>query len=49
MGHIMKSLFKCVGAMALSLALVACNTVEGIGKDLSTAGDKIEETANENK
>jgi predicted small secreted protein len=26
-----------------------CNTVQGIGKDLSAAGDKIEKTADKNK
>ncbi len=30
----------------LGLALLAgCNTIEGLGKDISKAGDKIEEAA----
>lgn len=45
----MKTLLKCALALTLSFALVACNTVEGLGKDVETVGDKIEETANDNK
>lgn len=32
-------------AAALALALSACNTVEGMGKDIKKAGEKIEDTA----
>jgi entericidin B len=28
-----------------SLSLVACNTVEGLGKDIKSAGDTIEDAA----
>lgn len=36
--------------VALSLfALGACNTIQGAGEDLKAAGDKIEDTASENK
>ena len=45
----MKNFFKAAGAIALSLALVACNTMEGLGKDIESAGDKIEKTAKDNK
>jgi predicted small secreted protein len=31
------------------LALSACNTVEGAGKDVSSAGHAVSKTANENK
>ncbi len=31
--------------LALAFGLAACNTMEGFGKDLSKAGDKIEEAA----
>lgn len=31
------------------IALTACNTVEGMGKDFKAAGETIEETAEENK
>ncbi len=30
---------------AAVLMLTACNTMEGVGKDLSKAGEKIEEAA----
>lgn len=32
-----------------SLALSACNTIAGIGEDLSTVGDSLEETAEDAK
>ena len=35
-----------VGLVSLmALAITACNTVEGIGKDMESAGKKVEETA----
>jgi predicted small secreted protein len=39
---------KIVAAMLLSSALVlsACNTVEGAGKDVQSAGKAVERTAN---
>lgn len=36
-------------ALLGSLALAACNTVEGAGKDLKSAGDAVSETADEAK
>lgn len=30
---------------AASLLAAACNTVEGVGKDVSAAGEAVEETA----
>ncbi|WP_297809399.1 entericidin A/B family lipoprotein [uncultured Methylophaga sp.] len=35
--------------LAFSLSLTACNTVEGVGKDVEAAGDAIEDSADENK
>ena len=32
-----------------SLIAAACNTVEGVGKDVEAAGDTISDTAQENK
>ena len=32
-----------------SLAVAACNTVEGAGRDVSAAGDAVADTANEVK
>jgi predicted small secreted protein len=31
--------------MVLAFGLAGCNTVQGLGKDISKAGDKIEEAA----
>jgi entericidin A len=45
----MKLLSKLLFSLGAVLALVACNTVEGIGKDISKAGDKIEEAAKKSK
>ena len=36
-------------AATLMLCLFGCNTFEGVGEDMEAAGDKIEETAEENK
>jgi entericidin A len=42
-------MFKRILAFATLAAvlqlLLGCNTIEGIGKDISKAGDKIEEAA----
>lgn len=45
----MKKWMTTVSLAALALIAAACNTVEGFGQDVETAGDKIEETANSNK
>lgn len=37
--------FALVGALAIS----ACNTVEGVGKDVSSAGDTVAKTADKSK
>ena len=36
---------RLLSLAAVALLLVGCNTFEGIGKDISKAGDKIEEAA----
>ncbi len=36
-------------AMAASLAVAACNTVEGAGKDVSAAGAAVTDTARDAK
>ena len=38
----MKKLFAM---MLVALFATGCNTIEGMGKDISKAGDKIEEAA----
>jgi predicted small secreted protein len=45
----MKTWLSLMAAAVAALALSACNTIEGIGKDISKAGDKIEETAKKSK
>jgi predicted small secreted protein len=36
---------KTIMLMICALALTACNTMEGLGKDVKTAGEKIENRA----
>lgn len=45
----MKNLLKIMGFGFVALTLTACNTIEGFGQDVETAGDKIEKTADSNK
>jgi predicted small secreted protein len=33
--------------VVISLALVACNTTEGVGKDIEATGDAIEDAASD--
>ena len=42
----MKSL---ITALAALLLLAGCNTMEGLGKDIKTAGDSLENAAKKNK
>lgn len=46
----MKKLLICLGLLAvLALPLSACNTMEGVGKDTSAAGDAIHDSAKDAK
>ncbi len=38
-----------LAALAASLSVAACNTVEGAGKDVSSAGKAVTDTAREVK
>ena len=38
-----------VAAIVSGLALTACNTVEGAGKDVSSVGNTVAKTANDAK
>lgn len=38
-----------LAAMAASLTVAACNTVEGAGKDVSSAGQAVTDTAKDAK
>jgi predicted small secreted protein len=42
----MKTIFSLVAAVAL-LGVAACNTVEGAGEDIESAGDEVSDTAND--
>lgn len=42
----MRKLASMMAVLALlAFALPACNTVQGVGKDIKKAGEKIEDTA----
>lgn len=42
----MKTIFSLVAAVAL-LGVAACNTVEGAGEDVESAGEAVQDTAND--
>jgi predicted small secreted protein len=44
----MKAVWK-LAALALIAATAACNTVEGLGKDVSSAGDAVAKAADKSK
>lgn len=45
----MKKTVVIAAALAATFALAACNTVEGAGKDVSSAGKAVSKTANDVK
>ena len=45
----MKNSILIAAAAVAALALGACNTVEGAGKDVSSAGKAVSKTANDVK
>jgi len=44
----MRKIF-CFAALAGALAISACNTVEGVGQDVSSAGDAVADAADDAK
>lgn len=42
---------KLVGALIIPAAMLiaGCNTIEGLGRDVESVGDAVEETARDNK
>ncbi len=40
---------KTIALLVAVLALAGCNTMEGLGKDISKVGDKIEKKAERHK
>ncbi|MEN9538211.1 MAG: Entericidin EcnA/B family [Pseudomonadota bacterium] len=45
----MKALFITMAAVLSLSQLAACNTVKGIGQDIQTAGQKIEDATKKTK
>jgi len=45
----MKKLIASLVSVAVLALFGGCNTIEGMGKDISKAGDKIEEAAKKSK
>ncbi len=41
--------FISLALAASALMLAACNTIEGVGKDVRSAGDAVAKTADKNK
>ena len=44
----MRKIFTTI-ALVGAVALAGCNTVEGVGKDVSSAGDTVAKTADKSK
>jgi predicted small secreted protein len=47
--RILASLLTVAYLSGLTITLGACNTMAGVGEDISRGGDKIKEEANEHK
>jgi entericidin B len=45
----MKKIAAALSLVAMSVAVAACNTVEGMGKDVKATGQAIEKAADKNK
>ena len=45
----LKKLFLSALTMSFIIGVAGCNTMEGLGKDVSKLGDKIENKADEKK
>ncbi len=41
----MKTFTRLAVLLAIAFAIAGCNTVQGMGKDIKKAGEKIEDTA----
>ena len=41
--------FVTMAALASAILIAGCNTVEGVGRDVSSAGDTVSKTANDVK
>lgn len=47
--HVIRAGFVATAAAGLMTLLVGCNTTEGVGKDIKSAGKGIEEAAQDAK
>ncbi|MDH4050837.1 MAG: entericidin A/B family lipoprotein [Rubrivivax sp.] len=45
----MRRIFIAAAVLCYALGLAGCNTIEGMGKDISKAGDTIEGAAKKSK
>jgi entericidin B len=45
----MKIMTAALLGITFALSLSACNTMEGVGEDMESAGDAIEDSAEDNK
>ncbi len=45
----MKKLLTTVAALACLLTVTACNTIEGVGKDVKKGGEAVEGAASKGK
>jgi entericidin B len=45
----MRKVIAALSILALAWGLAGCNTIEGAGKDIAKAGEKIEEAAKKAK
>lgn len=45
----MKILTAALLGITFTLALTACNTMEGVGQDMEDAGEAVEDSAQDNK
>lgn len=45
----MKRLLMLLGISSMAFLAAACNTIEGVGRDVEAAGEEIEEEASENR
>ncbi len=44
-----KTAIVAIATIVASFVLAGCNTIEGMGKDIAKAGDKIEQAAKKSK
>lgn len=48
-GRIMKKIISIMGVLMFAVGLSACNTMQGVGKDVERGGEKMQNAAERNK